>query len=151
NGVIAVQEGTATEPLWIDLEDGVEIAFTPGGAYRTGDYWLIPARVATGSVQWPTDGAGKAVFEPPRGIEHHYAPLGFLRLGDNAGVESCRCEFEPAGDCFAHVSAATGVRALTDDQLRIAETPTITPAPKPGPKPKPKPIKPQRPGPKRPG
>src|SRR5262249_6235248 len=45
------------------LEDGVQVQFPgaespQGGAarvatYRTGDYWLIPARVATGDVDWP--------------------------------------------------------------------------------------------------
>ncbi|MDI3560171.1 DUF6519 domain-containing protein [Bradyrhizobium sp. Arg816] len=129
NGVITVKEGTAATPLWIDLEDGVQIAFAASGAYRTGDHWLIPARVATGGVEWPADATGKPLFEPPRGIEHHYAPLGFLRLGDNATVESCRCEFEPAGDCFADVSLGTGVGALSNPQLRVAETPTPTPTP----------------------
>src|ERR1051326_2030209 len=45
---------------WLDLENGVQIQFPaptagqPPAQYRTGDYWLIPARVATGDVEWPT-------------------------------------------------------------------------------------------------
>jgi hypothetical protein len=35
----------------IDLEDGIQIQFLTGGKYPTGDYWLIPARVATGDVE----------------------------------------------------------------------------------------------------
>src|SRR5690606_17716478 len=33
--VVPVQEGR-----WIDLEDGVQVHFEPGGTYRTGDHWL---------------------------------------------------------------------------------------------------------------
>jgi hypothetical protein len=123
NGVITVEEGTSAEPYWVELEDGVQIAFAPGGVYRTGDYWLIPARVATGAVEWPADAANQPLYQHPRGIEHHYAPLGFLKLGDNAAVESCRCEFEPAGDCFAHVSLGTGAAALRNPSMRVDETP----------------------------
>ena len=42
---------------WLALEDGVEIQFVDpqNSVYRTGDYWLIPARVATGDVEWPRE------------------------------------------------------------------------------------------------
>jgi hypothetical protein len=74
---------------WLDLENGVQVQFEPAVAgetapqYRTGDYWLIPARVATGDVEWPTqadtDSQGNAeqsaLALPPFGIAHHYAPL----------------------------------------------------------------------------
>ena len=42
--------------------------------YRTGDYWLIPARVATGDVDWPGP-PNNPLPRPPYGIEHSYAPL----------------------------------------------------------------------------
>ena len=49
NGAVPITEGTDTVPLWLNLEDGVQIAFPTGdGDYHTGDYWLIPAREATG-------------------------------------------------------------------------------------------------------
>jgi len=46
--------------FWLALEDGVEIQFEPAAPgkpqqYRTGDYWLIPARTATADVEWPTE------------------------------------------------------------------------------------------------
>lgn len=132
-GVIPIVEGTAAAPHWIDLEDGVQVTFAPGGVYRTGDYWLIPARVATGDIEWPmghgADGSRAPLLERPRGIEHHYAPLGFLKLGDNGSFKSCRCEFEPAGDCFAHVSLGTGAGALRNPPVRVNETPVTPPAP----------------------
>jgi len=67
----------------VRLEDGLEVQFLPppDGAdptrYRVGDYWTIPARVATGSIIWPsTGGAPDAVT--PHGVGHHYAPLGLV-------------------------------------------------------------------------
>jgi hypothetical protein len=62
---------------WVDLADGVSIQFSaPKNAprYRTGDYWLIPARAATGDVVWPKDGTLPAALAP-HGVDHHYAPL----------------------------------------------------------------------------
>lgn len=73
------------EDKWLTLEDGVQVQFAkpaPGDEYRyrTGDYWLIPARTATGDVQWP--GPTEAP-EPrsPRGVHHHYAPLAIVHAG----------------------------------------------------------------------
>jgi hypothetical protein len=78
-GVIPVVEKNTADD-WIELENGIQIQFqpTPAGGlahqYRTGDYWLIPARTVTGDVEWPgTVGNPKAL--PPHGVEHHYAPL----------------------------------------------------------------------------
>src|SRR6266567_2479213 len=51
DGAAVVEEDD--QDAWLALEDGIQIQFQPGGAYRTGDYWLIPARTETGDVQWP--------------------------------------------------------------------------------------------------
>lgn len=64
----------------LPLEDGITVEF-PGGTansparYRTGDYWLIPARTASADIIWPRDATGAALPRPPAGIVHHYAPL----------------------------------------------------------------------------
>jgi hypothetical protein len=76
---------------WIELEDGVQIQFQKSdpahpAVYRTGDYWLIPARTATGDVEWPnatiTDAQGNVTRSPiargPDGVQHHYAPLAVI-------------------------------------------------------------------------
>jgi hypothetical protein len=64
---------------WIELEDGVQIQFQsePGAIYRTGDYWLIPARTATGDVEWPGR-ANAPEARGPHGVAHHYAPLSII-------------------------------------------------------------------------
>ncbi len=74
------------EDKWITLEDGVQIQFkgpNPDGAagtYRSGNYWMIPARTVTGDVEWP-QGPDGALYEPPRGVRYHYALLGTLKAG----------------------------------------------------------------------
>jgi hypothetical protein len=100
--------------MWLELENGVQIQFQPAiGAkphqYRTGDYWLIPARTATADVEWPRetvkDPQGNLVTTQlskiPDGIKHHYAPLGVLTVDANRAVtvmqdnkDSCRKQFK---------------------------------------------------------
>ena len=92
--------GTAP-PTWIDLEDGVQVSFdeVTTARFRTGDYWLIPARVATGNVIWPQesgqDAQGNPVTNPiaksPDGITHHYAPLALVTLQDGAPPQFQSC------------------------------------------------------------
>jgi len=101
------------EGAWLTLEDGVQIQFQPpvpnpnlpqlANQYVTSDYWLIPARTATGDVEWPTeagkDSQGNAtivpIAKPPDGVDHHYAPLGVISL-DGSGVVMLQ------GDCRKH-------------------------------------------------
>jgi hypothetical protein len=84
-GVLAVVEGES-----IALEDGIQVTFEPGGVYATGDYWLIPARVAgNGLLDWPMNGATPAAL-PPRGL-HHHAVLGVT--GDDGAYDECCCRF----------------------------------------------------------
>ncbi len=105
-GAVPVKETPPNTPPdladWIDLEDGVQVQFLAGGVYRTGDYWLIPARAATGTVEWPAaKGTAWPQLVAPSGIDHHYAPLGYVRRTvANLEIGGCRCEFEPASDCF---------------------------------------------------
>lgn len=72
-GALRIREG-----VWFDLEDGVQAYFRPGGEYTRGDYWLVPARTATGSVEWPRNAAGEALLQAPAGVRVHHAPLGWV-------------------------------------------------------------------------
>lgn len=82
---------------WIELEDGVQIWFAKGGEYRPGDYWLIPARVATGDVEWPAElganGDRIPTEQPPHGPQHYYAPLLYGPAGGKP-AKDCRCRIE---------------------------------------------------------
>jgi len=60
----------------VTLESGVRIQFQQG-SFRPGDYWLIPARTATGDVEWPGPPEDPAPLLP-HGVEHHYAPLALV-------------------------------------------------------------------------
>jgi len=106
NGAIPVTED---EKNWILIENGIQIQFLPSGdpmqdhVYRTGDYWLIPARVATGDIEWPRDDSDtpQPLPRPPVGVRHHYAPLAILTANSGAWtVDDCRCSFPPLSyDC----------------------------------------------------
>jgi hypothetical protein len=105
HGAVPVKERTATDPSWLDLEDGVQIQFSTGGVYRTGDYWLIPARVAGGRIEWPTtlDNVGNELPDalPPHGVEHHYAPLAYVSWkSQSLLLARCHWLFSPSRLCF---------------------------------------------------
>jgi hypothetical protein len=97
DGTLLLEEGK-----WLNLEDGVQIYFQAvsgngGHSYCSGDYWLIPARTATGDVEWPRDDAGAPLARPPDGVEHHYAPLAIIQVssGTVQVVEPCRRGLTP--------------------------------------------------------
>lgn len=80
-GTVEIQE-----ERWLSLEDGIEVFFKSPkppakNHYRAGDYWLVPARVATGDVDWPRHG-GHPRAQPPHGVEHHYAPLALVDVDE---------------------------------------------------------------------
>ena len=98
---------------WIPLEEGVEVRFGDG-TYRTGDYWVIPARIATGGVEWPPYGLPNTppTPQPALGIDHHYCRLGMLHADPSSGewsVIDCRDLFPPLTD----VATALHVTALS--------------------------------------
>ena len=123
-GAVPVQETPVSGPaVWLDLESGVQVAFTAGGTYRSGDYWMIPARVATGGIEWPADPGGAMAAVQPKGVRHHYAPLGYLAfVGETFQFQSCRCEFDPGSSCFQLGSLAIGAQLLRDAPTAAVET-----------------------------
>jgi hypothetical protein len=82
---------------WITLEDGIQIRFQPSKGesnyYRTGDYWLIPARTTTGGIEWPGWDTKDPTSRPPRGVEHHYAPLAIILL-KNRTIDKVECRLQ---------------------------------------------------------
>jgi hypothetical protein len=89
SAAMCVSEGNPTRDNdWISLENGIQILFhKPTGGqvseYRVGDYWLIPARTATGDVEWPGP-VGSPAALPPHGVVHHYAPLAIITVANGA-------------------------------------------------------------------
>lgn len=105
---------------WLELEDGIRVWFgdDPGSIevkstiliyddiiipytdqfhYRSRDYWLIPARVATGNVEWPLD-KDKPKSLSPHGVQHHYALL-YMKAPDGKELQ-CRRKFNRLGEHF---------------------------------------------------
>jgi hypothetical protein len=89
-GSVRIQEGT-----WLDIEDGVQVWFEPGATYRPGDYWTVPARAVTGTVEWPRSAAGEPLLQRPAGIVHHYAPLAWIGGRATRSQEDLRLAFGP--------------------------------------------------------
>ncbi|NPD27101.1 DUF6519 domain-containing protein [Corallococcus exiguus] len=110
------------ESGWLHLESGVQVRFT-AGRYRTGDYWLIPARTVTGAVLWPKNG-DIPVAEAPHGIRHHYCALAVLeRSGTGTWtVHDCRNLFAPL------IEQKTLVYAGGDGQEVMPTKPPAAPA-----------------------
>ncbi len=102
NGASATANGLALNAgTWIDLENGIQVQFA-AGEFQTGDYWLIPARTATGQIEWPpcgSDGSGGdgSAFQPPHEVDVYRAPLACIHWDQSKGftVEDCRRSFPP--------------------------------------------------------
>jgi hypothetical protein len=89
------------ENQWVELSDGVEVQFSsvkaPQGGFRTGDYWLVPTRTATGDVLWPGEPSDPQALGP-HGVDEHYAPLALWKTGATGGAGAftdLRFTFEP--------------------------------------------------------
>lgn len=69
---------------WILIEHGIKVQFQPGGNYRHGDYWLIPARVSSGDIEWPKEkiNGGFPIKRNTDGIKRHRAILGMHKQGE---------------------------------------------------------------------
>ena len=90
DGTTTLVESAGVDGRWLSLGKGVQIQFAapaagdPVNVYRTGDYWLIPARTAIGDILWPQetapDGSLQPAAQPPAGVEHHYAPLAWITV-----------------------------------------------------------------------
>lgn len=83
----------------LQLEDGLSVRLalpTADAEFRAGDYWLIPARAATGDVLWAHDpkNDGKAAWQPARYTEHHYAPLAII--DDVGNISDLRRNIKPS-------------------------------------------------------
>jgi Family of unknown function (DUF6519) len=90
DGALLVQENR-----WLTLEDGVQVWFEPAPEgqeqhYRSGDYWLIPARTAIGDVEWPKVRNSEGNLVPdarlPHGVDHRYAPLAIISLDGDGKI-----------------------------------------------------------------
>lgn len=103
DGCSKVERPTTTADGWIHLEYEIYVQFGEG-TYKTGDYWLIPARPGTApnGIEWPIGQNKQPIAQPPRAIQnrdgHHYAPLALLELQSDQKFKfkgNCRTFFHP--------------------------------------------------------
>ena len=97
----------ATPNVWLDIESGVQVQFSPG-TYRSGDYWLIPARTITREIEWPPFKIPNTqpVAQPPRGVRHHFCRLALMEVSKGVfDIHDCRNTFPPLTELldFFHV------------------------------------------------
>lgn len=92
---------------WLLLENGIQVSFS-SGSYQSGDYWTIPARTATGTIDWPPCGSNGEDFQPPHSIIVYNAPLACIHWTPNSRlpvVEDCRRLFSPLTELSAPATA----------------------------------------------
>lgn len=119
-GALMIEESNSElEVDWLELENGIKIQFKPGGNYRTGDYWLIPARRALRDADWPENDQSTPKFLTPHGVMHHLAPLAIISVcgGPVQLLSDCRCKFKPLSyDCsysyYGQLGSGIGVDLL---------------------------------------
>jgi hypothetical protein len=117
---------------WLELEDGIEVQFTEADArYQRGDFWLIPARAATGGLLWPTSREQPYPLAlPPNGPSRFLAPLALVTSLTAAPVD-LRTRFQyvvagagetaaakPAPTAEPSTGEATGGGPPPDDEHR---------------------------------
>ena len=98
-GSAATADGIPMSSGWVDIEDGIQVRFSEG-RYHPGDYWLVPARTATGDVEWEPFEAPNLhpLALPPVGVQHHYCRLALLRVSASGAITvltDCRAVFPP--------------------------------------------------------
>ena len=101
-----------TGTKWIALEHGIEVCFKEKDEYHYGDYWLIPARVAAGDIEWP--------MRERFGIMHHYCPLATMQKDPDGWklIKDCRRIFPPITEIVTLTYAGgDGQEAMPGEKL----------------------------------
>jgi len=116
------------ENQWLDLEQGIQVCFEPSSVYRSGDYWLIPARAATGQIEWPLDEndqpvqAGTEGFLVGSTLHNRGMPLIRYRTTDRSALLSHCCP------CGRQSQLTQDVTTKSEDLLRLRDGRLIPPS-----------------------
>jgi hypothetical protein len=103
-----------SKDAWIAIEDGISIEFAVGTfidpitknqisyEFQTGDFWLIPSRESTKSIEWSQDDLQRWQPQPPQGIFHHYTPLASIDPDESSDpkIVDFRTKFPTLVNCF---------------------------------------------------
>jgi hypothetical protein len=94
----------------LTVENGIEVTFR-AGTYQAGDYWTVPARTASGQIDWPPCGSNGDLFQPPHSTLVYNAPLACIHWDpkqQKALVQDCRRLFFP----LTEINSAAASKAL---------------------------------------
>jgi Family of unknown function (DUF6519) len=138
SGASATAFGIPVSGKPILLENGIQVDFKKGD-FEPGDYWTIPARTASGQIDWPPCGSNDSHYQPSSYMRVYCAPLAcaalrrFIQKGttgallnDRFQTSDCRLLFPPltavnadATAAALHVSAISWVNddVVTTDTL----------------------------------
>jgi hypothetical protein len=110
---------------WLDIEKGIQIAFSDTGSCQAGDYWLIPSRAGlkTG-LEWPQEG-DQPLDQAPHGVWHSFAPLALLQFqaGSWSFSPAQSGAFQTLPQITANLSAVEGLlQNVSGSQVNIQET-----------------------------
>ena len=89
---------------WFEIENGIYLKFEldKEATYKTGDYWLIPARAVTKDIDWDYGKSGERKKERSHGIQHHYSPLALVKCENEkfTEIKDYRQTFLPLKDAL---------------------------------------------------
>jgi hypothetical protein len=122
-GLPAKKDGVEMKAGWLPLEEGIEVKFSNANDnYKTGDYWLIPGRTATGEIEWPPYEVPNTnpIPQRPLGIKHHFCRLALFFVSERKFhlLEDCRRLFPPVTELTSlfYVSG-DGQEAMPGEEL----------------------------------
>jgi len=126
DGVIPVDAGASHAFPANDLA----VRFAAVGTYRSGDFWNATIRADALPAQrldWPTDADRVAVYLPPSGIVHAYAPLAMLTIGAD-GAPAVLADLRKLVDATADMRLEVPAPALTTPKPNEPQPPEAAPA-----------------------
>ncbi len=119
-GASATSSGIPLSGTQIPLENGIQVDFT-SGEFQSGDYWTIPARTASGQIDWPPCGGNGNYYQPPGFMRVYQAPVACVSVRRSVShlprgfnlptltlfvISDCRLLFPPLTSLNADVAAA---------------------------------------------
>ncbi|MCY6493368.1 DUF6519 domain-containing protein [Leptolyngbya sp. GGD] len=95
-----------------ELEQSITVQFESGKLYKTGDYWLIPSRALTESIEWSPEA------QCAHGVQHYYCSLALLERKDGkfSVLADWRSLFKPITSGLLNKAGDTMTGDLTIDQ-----------------------------------
>ncbi len=111
---------TNSEP--ITIQNGLNIEFSEG-TYKAGDYWLIPSRAVTNTIEWPIDSDNQFMAQSAHGIDHSFEKLAIIKIEHvddqlQMTANDCRTVFSPLSS-FSNLRAVEADTAAPEASIYI--------------------------------